>query len=874
MNNLRMREATGIVAVGLALALGVTSAAAEPIVDRNSRTCLHARNASLDDAVVMECLSFDDQGTALKRHALQVVLRRIDEMAAAVKREEATGTRLVVLLFAHGWNNDATTASSNFNGFVRFLPDFAKALTATGTKAYVLGIYLSWDGAVVPTTHDLRSLLNYPAFFNRMRAADQIGSSEAGVALVAISEALRSASFTHPDRVRSVIVGHSMGGLLIERAIGPLLLTAAYRRGNPDRDRLQAAELHCTSIKWHQSADSFDKFAAVSVQSVTEAEKLSELLAGGEGLVSACRTAKERLPGWIPSPGDCQGEGMRATLARLARLDETLKNFQPRLVNTLAGADLPAERAIVAAQYRLARQELVRRCESARAARAVQRTSCPALEHESSDDQELVERLLLELQDHMLSVGSDRTALSDALRSAQGELERLSALGGNLEATSGFQAALNARSLFGVACRRLLESELVSSPPCQLPAPDAAFIARSAAELREEWLSQRNMMSQIKDSFRSGAVAEARTSIQALTQLPALPDESVIVERRGLVGKLLQRLQSPGDLESASGTRSTADGLRKAVERSANCATAYRDRSLEEEATRLWQGAAQPPFSLVLLVNPASSAIRAKHLIEGLEELASYGQSPDAKPPTATQRPWLVSLSSPKDRLTRTLLPIGLRVGGWPNGEMRRDPDLALFVAEHANESGELEGTAPEAAAATMCTPEGRARLASSDHWAWMQRFVGQRNLLLSSAPHHPLLVSHDLCPVSDKVDPNWLIANLQGGSRDEDGCFLISGPKGRYRTCIREPRWNRGRFWVVRDAAGLIERHGMEWNGGLDVLITSMLGISGTMDPVPLDYPPCEGVTTRAGRCDPPPVVLPDDEQPAVAAAAGTASN
>lgn len=152
MNNLRTREATGIVAVGLALSLGATSAVAEPLGNRTSKTCPHAHNASFDDAVVMECLSFDDQGTALERDALQVVLRRIDEMAAAVKREEATGPRPAVLLFAHGWNNDATTSSSNFNGFVRFLPDFAKALTATGTKAYVLGIYLNWDGAVVPTT--------------------------------------------------------------------------------------------------------------------------------------------------------------------------------------------------------------------------------------------------------------------------------------------------------------------------------------------------------------------------------------------------------------------------------------------------------------------------------------------------------------------------------------------------------------------------------------------------------------------------------------------------------------------------------------------------------------------------------------------------
>ncbi len=156
-------------------------------------------------ATVPICLAFvevDDMGELWEKGELDTalsVIRRANEDAHADP---------VVLTFVHGWKNNAAQDNANVAGFEVALQDLYARLEE---KRPVIGIYIGWRGNLIRPSWPVAQQFSY---FNRETAATRIPSASLSSALTQI--AMR----THENpKALAIFIGHSFGGLLLERAI-------------------------------------------------------------------------------------------------------------------------------------------------------------------------------------------------------------------------------------------------------------------------------------------------------------------------------------------------------------------------------------------------------------------------------------------------------------------------------------------------------------------------------------------------------------------------------------------------------------------------------------------------------------------------------
>jgi hypothetical protein len=151
------------------------------------------------------CIAFvevDDMGELWDKGELDTalsVIRRANSNAHADP---------VVLTFVHGWKNNAAPDNGNVAGFEVALQDVYARLQRTRP---VIGIYIGWRGNLIRPSWPVAQQLSY---YNREAAATRIPSANLSSALTQI--AMR----THENsRALAIFIGHSFGGLLLERAI-------------------------------------------------------------------------------------------------------------------------------------------------------------------------------------------------------------------------------------------------------------------------------------------------------------------------------------------------------------------------------------------------------------------------------------------------------------------------------------------------------------------------------------------------------------------------------------------------------------------------------------------------------------------------------
>ncbi|MGA8532432.1 MAG: hypothetical protein WB622_22095 [Acidobacteriaceae bacterium] len=151
------------------------------------------------------CLAFleiDDMGEFWDKGELDTAL-------SVIRRANRDGHGdPVVLTFVHGWKNNAAPDNSNVAGFEVALQDIYARLQG---KRSVIGIYIGWRGNLIRPTWPVAQQMSY---YNREAAATRIPSASLSSALTQI--AVR----THENpRALAIFIGHSFGGLLLERAI-------------------------------------------------------------------------------------------------------------------------------------------------------------------------------------------------------------------------------------------------------------------------------------------------------------------------------------------------------------------------------------------------------------------------------------------------------------------------------------------------------------------------------------------------------------------------------------------------------------------------------------------------------------------------------
>lgn len=154
----------------------------------------------LPGEVALAHVEIDDQGELIRFEQLRRVTDRIK-----VESSEP----LLLLVYLHGWNRNSSekllTGGKDLLNFRKKLTELSKV-----SERKVMGVFVSWRG---------RSLSPFPVgidYFHRHAAARRAGGLGGTEVLYELGGAARAA---HSEN-RVVMIGHSLGGAMLESAVG------------------------------------------------------------------------------------------------------------------------------------------------------------------------------------------------------------------------------------------------------------------------------------------------------------------------------------------------------------------------------------------------------------------------------------------------------------------------------------------------------------------------------------------------------------------------------------------------------------------------------------------------------------------------------
>ena len=158
----------------------------------------------------------------------------------------------ILVTYVHGWRHDARRDDTDlvaFRKFIRTLQD--------GVKQPVCGVFIGWRGASVQEK-GIGSIFSQPAallsFWGRKKITDQMAG-------VPFNNTLWRLAATAGDRHgHSILIGHSFGGRIVERTLGPAAVAQMHNNKampynltfliNPATESLYARQLKLALRKW------------------------------------------------------------------------------------------------------------------------------------------------------------------------------------------------------------------------------------------------------------------------------------------------------------------------------------------------------------------------------------------------------------------------------------------------------------------------------------------------------------------------------------------------------------------------------------------------------------------------------------------------
>jgi hypothetical protein len=141
--------------------------------------------------------------------------------------------RPLVITYVHGWHHSA--GSADVGKFSDWLSEISQTELIRSSGFHLIGVYLGWRGEIttVPVVRQL-------TFYNRKAAAERLASNfDCYDAIAAISQAAREAHGAGGQY--TVLIGHSFGGLVVERAVAHAI--NAEMHGHAAADRSLPADL-------------------------------------------------------------------------------------------------------------------------------------------------------------------------------------------------------------------------------------------------------------------------------------------------------------------------------------------------------------------------------------------------------------------------------------------------------------------------------------------------------------------------------------------------------------------------------------------------------------------------------------------------------
>lgn len=181
----------------------------------------YARRIPVDDrqgVADLAIIEFDDRGELWDLAQLASAVDTIEQRSAA------STNGILVVVYLHGWkhNADWQREGGGLRVFAAQLAETARGLTPAGKLAadHVVGIYLGWRGRV------LRGPQSNFSFWNRRAAAERVASINMRETLFRVVHAVKSR-----PQSKVILYGHSMGGMILGKTMGPSLTTLLMLNG-------------------------------------------------------------------------------------------------------------------------------------------------------------------------------------------------------------------------------------------------------------------------------------------------------------------------------------------------------------------------------------------------------------------------------------------------------------------------------------------------------------------------------------------------------------------------------------------------------------------------------------------------------------------
>jgi len=195
---------------------------------------------------------FDDQGWAYDNDRQIDALQQ--RLSAELNDPTQSETDFLVMVFIHGWHHNARDNDCNVQEF-RQMVRIASAKTKEAIQHHqlvrprrVIGVYVGWRGESVNAW-----LLRYTTVIDRRDSAERVAKGSVRKLLADIHDAQLDAQMKgahgRPDKMRTVVIGHSFGGLIAFAALSQGLLND-FTRLDLDRPHpCNAAEAQTLSDK-------------------------------------------------------------------------------------------------------------------------------------------------------------------------------------------------------------------------------------------------------------------------------------------------------------------------------------------------------------------------------------------------------------------------------------------------------------------------------------------------------------------------------------------------------------------------------------------------------------------------------------------------
>jgi hypothetical protein len=159
-----------------------------------------AKSVQRKDSYDLAFIEFGEQGSYLDTSQVEAAFNLV-----------RYSQKPLVITYVHGWHNDS--GSNDVDRFCKFLSQIAATPLIKTQGFHVIGVYLGWRGEITKVP-----ILTEFTFFSRKTAAERLASNfDCFDAISSVAEAARG----HHQSANqyTILLGHSFGGLVVERAV-------------------------------------------------------------------------------------------------------------------------------------------------------------------------------------------------------------------------------------------------------------------------------------------------------------------------------------------------------------------------------------------------------------------------------------------------------------------------------------------------------------------------------------------------------------------------------------------------------------------------------------------------------------------------------